>query len=202
MTKPRAKPHYWSEEEINYLKEITPGRYTKEITQLMNEKFEYQFTESQIREAMKRYKIHSGIDTRFQAGYTPLNKGTKGVLKANGGSYKAGHTPLNKRPIGSERKTADGYTEIKVGEPGRWELKHRVLYEQYHNVKLGKEQIVIFLNRDKTDFSKENLVVIDRKTQIYLNKEGLMTDDKEINRTSIKIAELYKTIYEKQGGTK
>ena len=172
--------HRWTEEEKAYLREIAPNRPTKEIHKMMNEKFEYQFTEAQVKEAMKRYKIHSGIDTRFQVG----------------------HTPPNKRPIGSERKTAGKYTEVKVGEPERWELKHRVMYEQYHNVKLDKEQRVIFLNRDTTDFSKENLASIDRKTQIYLNKEGLMTDDKEINRTSIKIAELYKTIYEKQGGTK
>ena len=194
--------HRWTEQEKAYLREIAPNRPTKEIHKMMNEKFEYQFTESQVRGMMKRYKIHSGIDTRFQVGYTPPNKGTKGVMKANGGSYRVGHTPPNKRPIGSERKTAGKYTEVKVGEPERWELKHRVMYEQYHNVKLEKEQIVIFLNRDTTDFSKENLALIDRKTQIYLNKEGLMTDDKEINRTSIKIAELYKTIYEKQGGTK
>ena len=194
--------HRWTEEEKAYLREIAPNRPIREIHKMMNERFEYQFTELQIRSAMKRYKIYSGIDTRFQVGYEPPNKGTKGVMKANRGSYGKGNTPLNKRPIGSERKTARKYTEVKVGEPGRWELKHRVMYEHYHNVKLEKDQIVIFLDRDLTNFSKENLALIDRKTQIYLNKEGLMTDDREVNKTSIKIAELYKTIYEKQGGTK
>ena len=194
--------HRWTEEEKAYLREIAPNRPTKEIHKMMNEKFEYQFTEVQVRGAMKRYKIHSGINTKFQVGHEPSNKGTKGVMKANRRSYRTGHTPSNKKSIGSERKTAGKYTEVKVGEPDRWEFKHRVMYEQYHNVKLDKDKIVIFLNRDTTDFSKENLAVIDRKTQIYLNKEGLMTDDREVNKTSIKIAELYKTIYEKQGGTK
>ena len=33
--------HKWTKEEIEYLKEITPGHHHKEILDLMNEKFEY-----------------------------------------------------------------------------------------------------------------------------------------------------------------
>lgn len=50
-TKPQ---HMWSKEEIEYLTQITPGRYRKEILKLMNEKFEYQFSLTQIAAAIKR----------------------------------------------------------------------------------------------------------------------------------------------------
>ena len=89
----KIEKHRWTEEEKAYLREIAPNRPIKEIHKMMNERFEYQFTELQVRGAMKRYKIHSGIDTRFQVGHKPPNKGTKGVSKANNGSYKAGNTP-------------------------------------------------------------------------------------------------------------
>ena len=44
--------HRWSDEEKEYLKEITPGRHHKEITDLMNEKFEYKFEVKQIKNAI------------------------------------------------------------------------------------------------------------------------------------------------------
>ena len=47
--------HRWSDEEKEDLKEITPGRHHKEITDLMNEKFEYKFEVKQIKKAIKRY---------------------------------------------------------------------------------------------------------------------------------------------------
>ena len=191
----RAKPHYWSKEEIDYLREITPGRYTKEITQLINEKFGLELTVQQIKTSMKRRKIKSGVSTRWEKGHVPYNKGTKGVSKPNKGSFKKGNKAINAMPIGTERDM-QGYIEVKVSEK-KWELKQRVLYEQYHNVKLEPNQVVIFLNTDKTDFSKENLYLTDRKTMMYMAKEKLWSKNEELNKTSVKIAELLKAIHEK-----
>lgn len=198
MTKPRAKPHYWSKEEIDYLKEIAPGRYTEEIAQLMNEKFGLELRVQQIKTAMKRRKIKSGVSARWEKGHVPYNKGTKGVSKPNKGSFKKGNKPINAAPIGTERDM-QGYIEVKVSEK-KWVLKQRVLYEQYHNVKLEPNQVVIFLNKDKTDFSKENLYLIDRKTMMYMAKEKLWSENEELNKISVKIAELLKVMHEKTKG--
>ena len=35
----KAKPHKWSTEELDYLREITPGNPYKTIVKMINEKF-------------------------------------------------------------------------------------------------------------------------------------------------------------------
>lgn len=49
--------------------------------------------------------------------------------------------------------------------------KNRYLYEKYHNVELDPiEDIIIFLDDDSTNYSKENLYRMKRKTHaLYLN---------------------------------
>ena len=66
--------HRWSKEEIAYIKEITPGRSYKEILELMNNKFEYEFRMKQIQGAIKRYKLKTGRTGHFRKGFTPWNK--------------------------------------------------------------------------------------------------------------------------------
>ena len=67
--------------------------------------------------------------------------------------FKAGNIPNNYRPIGSERIDCDGYVMVKVADPNSWRLKQRVLYEQYHGVKLEKSDVVLFLDGDNKVFS-------------------------------------------------
>lgn len=53
----------------------------------------------------------------------------------------------------------------------KYVLKNRYLYEQYHGVKLDDiDDVIIFLDDDYTNFSKENLYRLPRKTHaLYLN---------------------------------
>ena len=46
----------WSDEEKEYLKEITPGHHYVEIAELMNNKFDREFTVKLIKNAIGRYK--------------------------------------------------------------------------------------------------------------------------------------------------
>ena len=43
---------------------------------------------------------------------------------------KKGNRPHNYRPVGSERITVDGFIEIKVADPNKWDLKSRVIYQE------------------------------------------------------------------------
>lgn len=182
--------HIWSDEEKAYLKEIVFGRSHKEITELMNDKFEYQFTSKQIKNAIKRYKLNTGRTGHFPKGHVPFNKGTKGLCKANKTSFKKGNVPANIRPVGSERVNVDGYTEIKVSEPNKFRLKQRVLYEQYHNVKLSKDEIIIFLDQDKGNFNIDNLAKVTRHQLLQLNKNRLIKDNAELTKAGINIANI------------
>ena len=180
----------WRDEEKLYLKEITPGRHYKEIQELMYEKFNHQFTISQIKSAISRYKLNTGFTGRFEKGHVPVNKGTKGMMKANKTSFKKGQIPKNVRAVGSERVNIEGYTEIKIAEPNKWRLKHRVLYEEYHNVKLNSNESIIFMDGDRSNMSKENLTLVTRQELLKLNKLNLMSSNPELTKTGLNVAKL------------
>lgn len=184
------KWYKWSDEEKLYLKEITPGRHYKEIQELMYEKFNHQFSMPQIKSAISRYNLNTGFTGRFEKGHVPVNKGTKGMMKANKTSFKKGQIPKNVRPVGSERVNVEGYTEIKVSEPNKWRLKHRVLYEEYHNVKLNSNESIIFMDGDRSNMSKENLTLVTRQELLKLNKLNLMSSNAELTETGLNVAKL------------
>ena len=50
-----------SDAEVCYLKEIAPGHYNSEITELINQRFNKSYTVDQIKNAKARYKIKSGM---------------------------------------------------------------------------------------------------------------------------------------------
>lgn len=183
-------PHIWSEEEKTYLKEIVFGRSWEEIQELMNNKFEYQFEVTQIASAIKRYKLSTGRTGRFEKGNISFNKGKKGLVGANRTSFKKGDIPTNKKPIGSERIDVSGYIKIKVAEPNVYKLKHRVVYEQYHNVKLKSTDIIIFLDKDKRNLDINNLQKITQKQLFQLNINDLIKDSPDLTKAGINIADL------------
>lgn len=185
--------HIWSDEEKNFLAEVAPGRGYKEITELMNQKFEYQFTNGQISSALKRMGVSTGRTGRFEKGNIPYNKGTKGIAKPNSGSFKKGQKATNWRPVGSERINKDGYIEVKVSDDGRkqdmWKLKHRVVYEE-HNGPIPKGSAIIFGDGDKLNLSHDNLILITRSQLAILNKNGLRQEDIELTKTAINVVDL------------
>ena len=184
------KWYKWSDEEKLYLKEITPGRHYREIQELMYEKFNHQFSIAQIKNAISRYNLNTGFTGRFEKGHVPVNKGTKGMMKANKTSFKKGQIPKNVRTVGSERVNIEGYTEIKIAEPNKWRLKHRVLYEEYHNVKLNSNESIIFMDGDRSNMSKENLTLVTRQELLKLNKLNLMSSNAELTETGLNVAKL------------
>ena len=179
------------EEEKKYLKEIVTGRSYKDINKMMNDKFEYQFTESQIKGALRRYGLNTGLTGQFTKAHTPWNKGKRGLnIGGKETQFQKGHQPINHRKVGSERITVDGYTEIKVAEPNKWRLKHRVMYEKYHNVKLDPKQLIIFADRDKSNMSKENLLLVDNNQLLVLNRNKLINEDAELTKVGVNVANL------------
>lgn len=193
QVKNKRKLHIWTNEEKEYLKEITPGHHYKEIHKLFNEKFDLNLTIGQIKAAIGRYKLNTGFNGYFQKGYIPPNKGTKGLSKPNKASFKKGHKPSNLRPIGSERITKDGYTEIKVEEPNKWRLKHRVIWEK-SNGKIPKGHTIIFGDGNKQNIDINNLILVTRKQLLILNRNRLIKGDIELTKVAINIAKVQEKI--------
>ena len=175
--------------------EYIPGHTEAEIRQAFDERFGIVLTEANIGNFKYKYKIKSGTHGgQFQKGQEAHNKGQKVSKevyeKMAPTMFKAGNIPNNYRPIGSERIDCDGYVMVKVADPKSWRLKQRVLYEQYHGVKLEKSDVVLFLDGDKQNFSKDNLVKLTRAELARLNQDVKLRDNPEMNLTAVMIAKL------------
>lgn len=201
--------HIWTEEEKEYLKVVTPGHHYTEIQELMTKRFNYDFTMEQIKGALRRYDLKTGFTGQYNKGNIPFNKGRNGKEylseKALEGmkktQFKTGQAPVNWRPLGSERITVDGYTEIKIAEPNKWRLKQQLIWEE-HNGKIPKGSVVLFGNGDKSNFDINNLVLVSRKQLLIMNNNKLIKDDTELTKTGVIIADVLLKIGERKRNKK
>jgi len=97
----------YTDEMIEFLKEVTPQKTYKEITELFNKKFNLDVTAEIIKGLLSRKKIKTGTLGFFKKGSVPWNKGKKGYMGANKTSFKKGNIPANWKPVGSERMDSE-----------------------------------------------------------------------------------------------
>ena len=181
-----------TDEQHNFLLEHQADITRKEMAKLLNETFGTSFTTDQIMNHCSRNKIHSNSNGQFKKGQTSFNKGLKqedfmspeAIERSKATRFQKGQKPTNWRPVGSERITKDGYTEIKTAEPGTWELKHRVVWREA-NGEVPEGHAIIFLDQDKTNCSLENLMLVKRTELARINKSNNLVDVPEINESIV-----------------
>lgn len=129
----------------------------------------------------KQRRVHIGIKkgwkkgraTQYKPGHVPHNKCKKPtaetIEKLKPTWFPKGSTPHNYRPVGSVRKLkADGYLQIKLAKPKRWELLHRHVWrENYGEIPRG--MIVVFKDRNPDNCEPENLELITRAENMKRN---------------------------------
>lgn len=170
----------WTQEEIEILSRLYPNHYAREIAEILGRGISSIHCKAQSlalessREKIQRTgyeasKSPASIAARFQNGSVPLNKGKKVspeiYAKMQPTMFKKGQTPVNHRDVGSERVNVDGYIEIKVAEPNRWRLKHRLIWEQVNGA-IPKGFNVQFKNHNRQDCRIENLYLISKAEQM------------------------------------
>lgn len=135
---------------------------------------------------------------QFSKGHVPWNKGLHQDLSHGKGQFKKGNCPPQYRPIGSIRHQKDGYTYIKVADPSEWIPFHRYLYEKAHHCHLKHNQLVIFLDGDRSNFDLSNLMIVTRKEAAIINHERLqIKGNQELSKTGVLVAKLKQKIKEK-----
>ena len=187
--KNKKPQHKWSEEEKQYLASIVKGKTYKELVTLMNEKFDYEFSSQQIESALRRYNLKTGNTGQFKKYKEPWNKGFKGYMGANKTSFKKGNIPPKYKSVGSERVTRDGYTEVKIKDPNKWELKHRHIYKKHYG-EIPSGYNVIFADKNISNFDIDNLILVSKAEMLMLNREKLIFEDKELTKTGVNIVKL------------
>ena len=174
-----SKIYKWTEIELEYLREIANGKYISEIVELMSKKFNYPFRKTQIKSAMTKHKIKNGMKNKVPKGFEPWNKG-----------LQIGNSHIhNLKAVGDEYINSEGFVMIKLDNPARWVHKHRYIYEQAFG-EIGKNNVIIFLDGDKTNLSLDNLHCITRKQLMKMNQNNLFYSDPELTKTGIEIAKL------------
>lgn len=177
----------WTQEDVEILTRMYPDHFAQEIAGLLGRKIPSIYNKAamlglkcnpeKIRRAGKMSCCNpKNIATRFTKGHIPVNKGKKMspevYARCAGTMFKVGNTPHNHKEIGSERITKDGYIQIKVAEPNKWRMKHRVIWEQ-HNGVIPPGCNIQFRNHNSQDCRIENLYLITRVDQI-VNENSLI----------------------------
>lgn len=184
----------YTDDIINFLREIAPGKTYKEIVEIFNKKYDLEMTIKKLSSLLGRKKIKTGTTGCFRKGFIPWNKGKKGYMGANKTSFKKGNKPKNWRPVGSERINDEGYILIKVSNEGgmlkRWALKHRVVWEQHHKKKIPKGSVIIFADGNKNNLSIDNLLCVTREELKVLNRCRLISSVPELTKTGLNVAKL------------
>ena len=186
----------YSEEKVKFLKDNVKGISLKELTTRFNERFNCNLSEEEMARMKRKLKLTSGIDTRFKKGQVSWNKGRKmspkQYEKCKKTMFQKGNLS-NARPVGDERIDVDGYTYIKTKQPNKWELKHRVLWEEKYGA-IPKGYNLIFADGNRQNLDLDNLILISNAELFIINQNGLYKQDKELTKTGANIAKLISKI--------
>lgn len=187
----------WSFEEEKILIDNAYEHTNKEIQDLLVE-----IGSNRSISAIQNRKNKLGLKCSYNAGCfkkgnVPFNKGKKwadyvskkGQENSRKTTFKKGNIPHNHRPVGSERITKDGYTEIKIKEPNKWQLKHRYIYEKKYG-KIPDGMNLIFLDGNKQNIELSNLKLVSRAEDLIMNTNKLFTKDKELTNSGVLIAKV------------
>lgn len=214
----KAKPQAWSNEEVEYLKLITPGNSYKEITRMMNEKFSTNRTEKGVSSTIKRFGLKNGIDAKFQKNHDSFNKGVpmtswmspesmeriKSTQFQSGGK---GQVRTRDRKPGEERIAKNGYIEVRLDHRKKvwnydnsrissrwWEFKHVLIWEEHHKQKVPDGHVVIFADGNNRNFDIDNLILVSRAELLIMNQNKLFVKGApELTKTGVNLARLIDT---------
>lgn len=206
-----SKEEYW-QHQIRYpqgmyefIRDNSWGVSSKEMAEMVNEKFGTDWTATGMKQFRQRHGIKSGVTGWYQKGHAPGNKGKK--LEEYVGEeraaeireriaptqFKKGEAPMNELPVGSIVVNSQGYKLRKRQMNGtlweRWEFLHRAVWvENYGPIPDG--MMVIFRDNDRLNCDIGNLTLVSKSENAALNKLGLRSEDPDLTDTGINLVRL------------
>lgn len=193
--------HRYTDEQLEYLREIAEWRTREEIQELFNSKFNASVTLGSLRSTMSRRGIRSnmqGYRTRYAKEHKPWNTGKKGVRTGGEATqFKRGNLPPTHLQVGSEAERK-GIILVKTAEPNVWMRKHIMVWEM-HNGSVPDGYVVSFKDGDKTNCVIDNLFLVSKGALVSVAKRGLRAENPEINYSVHLLTELELAIKRKEG---
>lgn len=197
--------HKYTKEEDQFLIDNVKGISEKELIDTFNSHFGLSLNHYQISNRKHKLNITSGVNSGcFKKGHISHNKGKKwseymseeGQNNSLKTCFKKGNIPASHREVGEERTTVDGYIEIKIAEPNRWQLKHRYIYEKEYG-KIPDGYNLIFLDGNRKNIELSNLKLISKAQDLIMNKNKLFAKDKNLTNTGTIIAKVIEKTHKK-----
>ena len=203
---PKGYSTKYPEGKEQYIRSIAKGKKSGEIAKAVSEHFGIEFTESNCRAYKRNHKISSGIDCRFKKGNEPANKGKamgrEQYAKCQATMFHKGDIPANHMEVGEYTHTTDGYLIRKVQEKGtqreRFEYVHRKVWEE-HNGPIPDGKMVSFLDGNKDNCDIDNLVLLDNKENLEMNRSNLRFSNAEFTKVGVTVAKLKVAARQRKG---
>lgn len=188
-----------------FIRDNSWGVSSKEMAEMVNEKFGTEWTPTGMKQFRQRHQIKSGVTGWYQKGHAPGNKGKKleqivGEERAAEikkriapTQFKKGEAPLNELPIGAVVVNSQGYKLRKKQMEGtlweRWEFLHRAVWrENYGEIPDG--MMVIFRDGDRLNCDISNLTLVSKQENAALNKLGLRSESPDLTDVGINLVRL------------
>lgn len=206
-----SKEEYWKYQTrypqgiYEFIRDNSWGVSSKEMAEMVNEKFGTDFTTAGMKQFRQRHGIKSGVTGWYQKGHAPGNKGKK--LEEYVGperaaeikkriaptQFKKGEPPMNELPIGAVVVNSQGYKLRKKRMEGtlweRWEFLHRAVWrENYGEIPDG--MMVIFRDGNRLNCDVSNLTLVSKQENAALNKLGLRSEDPDLTDVGINLVRL------------
>lgn len=169
----------WSNREDDLLAELWKTKSLGDCAEALNRSTGSVYNRVQ-KLGLKRTDEYKAIhgQGRFHKDQKPWNAGMKGYNpggRTKETQFKRGHGSNTVRPIGSERLGKGGILYRKVSNTGvkkaDWRPLHTYLWEQ-DNGQVPDGHIVMFKDKNRSNFDKENLILVSRRKNMMDNSIG------------------------------
>lgn len=192
--------HTYTDKQIEFIKKHVKNMTWKELALKFNKTYKTNIRHRTLAQAASRRGIKTGRTGCFKKGQTPWNKGMKGVsfpgMEAT--QFKKGNKPPQWVPVGTEIINSHGYAKVKIGNPGKWRLKHHLIWEKHNNKAIPRGHVVIFGDGNKKNLDPNNLILVTKAQLVRMNQHGLIRDDADLTRSGVIIADIKNKIGERK----
>ena len=198
-----------------FVRDNSWGVSSREMAELVNEKFGTDFTPTQMKAFRQRHGIKSGVTGWYQKGHAPGNKGKKLEeyvkdparvedirRRISATQFKKGQMPPNEKQIGDitirnvysrHGEVVEQYKYIKVSMEGgywdRWTPLHRKVWED-HNGPIPKDMCIGFKDGNTLNCDINNLMLMSRAEISTMTKKGLRFEDPDLTETALYMVRL------------
>ena len=178
-----ARPRYYNDEEIDFIKKNISNYYVPELVKIFNKKFNKNIDCKKMKNLKYRYNLKSNLPKNPLTG----NKKKRYNLTRSEGLDKVKHQ------VGYEYTSKDGYKYIKIKDTINANDNYITKAKFNYIKKFGeipKDYCLIHLDGNKQNDRIKNLALINYKTLFFLNRKKLLFKNKQLNKTSLLIADL------------